>query len=200
MCFTLDIAMDVAFLISWGAWNADDFVGNLGISGEFLFSTGLVELLPVSNYESLTFSLTQKPATSILRSPRESYDSGSTCKISESVKRTWAFLIFFALEMWLTWYQFVDHVYYSESNLAKGMSLINDSLNTKVSPFSIHPSLLHIDSWARNPHHQSNTLINPSPKIYLRLIYPRTGYAKTASTRYDATSSYRITLDPLELP
>ena len=138
----------------------------------------------------------QKPATSILRSPRETYDRGSSCKI----KCTWAFLMFFALRMWLTRYQVVDHVYYSESNLAKGMSLINDSLNTKVSPFSIHPSLPHIDSWARNPHHQSNTLINPSPKIYLRLIYPRTGYAKTASTRYDATSSYRITLDPLELP
>ena len=43
-------------------------------------------------------------------------------------------------------------------------------------------------------------LINPSPKIYLRLIYPCTGYAKTVSTRYDATSSSRITLDPLELP
>ena len=29
MCFTFDIAMDVAFLISWEVWNANDFVGNL---------------------------------------------------------------------------------------------------------------------------------------------------------------------------
>ena len=39
-------------MISWG---------NLGTSGEFftMFSTGLVKLLPVSNYEALTFSLTE---------------------------------------------------------------------------------------------------------------------------------------------
>ena len=37
--------------------------------------------------------------------------------------------------MWLTWYQVVDHVCYLQSNMAKGMCLIDDSLNTKVSPF-----------------------------------------------------------------
>ena len=58
-----------------------------------------------------------------------------------------------------------------------------------------HPSLPHIDlEW--NPHHPSSTLINPS----LWSIYPRTGYPKITSTRYDATSSSRITLDPLDLP
>ena len=82
----------------------------------------------------LTFSLTE---TSDFDSsgPRESYDRGSSCKISERVKRTWAFLIFFALNLWLTWYQVVDHVCYSQSNMAKGICLIDDSLNTKVSPF-----------------------------------------------------------------
>ena len=122
--------MDVVFSILWGAWNADDFVGNLGISGEFftMFSTGLVELLQVFNWHSHW----QKPATSVLRSPRESYDSGSS---RYKIKRTWAFLIFLALKMWLTWYQIVDHVCYSQSNMAKGMCSINDSLNTKVSPF-----------------------------------------------------------------
>ena len=73
----------------------------------------------------------QKLATSILRSPRESYDSGSSC----TIKRTWAFLIPFVLKMWLTWYQVVDHVRYSQSNMAKGKCSIDDSLNTKVSPF-----------------------------------------------------------------
>ena len=37
--------------------------------------------------------------------------------------------------MWLTWYQVVDHVCYSHFNTANGMCSINDSLNTKVSPF-----------------------------------------------------------------
>ena len=46
--------------------------------------------------------------------------------------------------MWLTQYQVVDHVRSSQSNMAKGMCSINDSLNTKL-PFSIHPSLRHID-------------------------------------------------------
>ena len=59
MYFTLRIAMDVMFSILWGVWNTNDFMGNLGILGEFLFLTGLVELLPVSNYEALTFSLTE---------------------------------------------------------------------------------------------------------------------------------------------
>ena len=115
----------------WGTWNADDFVGNSGTSGEFftMISTGLVKLLPVSNYEA--HSHWQKPTTSILRIPRESYDSGSSCKI----KRTWAFFIFFALKMWLTWYQVVDHVWYFQFNMAKGMCSIDDNLSTKVSPF-----------------------------------------------------------------
>ena len=70
----------------------------------------------------------QRLATSILRCPRESYDSGSGhCKI----KCTWAFLIFLALEMWLTWYQVVDHVCNLQSNMAKGMCSIDDSLNKK---------------------------------------------------------------------
>ena len=74
----------------------------------------------------------QKPATSILRNPRESYDSGSSrCKI----KHTWALLIPFALKMWLTWYQVVDHVCYSQSSMAKGKCSIDDSLSSKVSPF-----------------------------------------------------------------
>ena len=65
----------------------------------------------------------------------------------------------------------------------------------KQVPFSKHPSLPHIDlEW--NPHHPSSTLVNPS----LWSIYPRTGYPKITSTRYDATSSFRITLDPLDLP
>ena len=74
----------------------------------------------------------QKLATSILRSERESYDSRSSCKFGERVKHTWAFLIFFTLKMWLAWCQVVDHVCYSQSNMA---SSINDNLNTKVSPF-----------------------------------------------------------------
>ena len=107
--------MDVAFLILWGAWNAVDSVGNF--------------LSPTTNH---WHSHWQKPATSVLPSPRESYDSGSSrCKI----KRTWALLIFLALKMWLTWYQVVDHVCYSQSNMAKGMCSINDNLNTKVSLF-----------------------------------------------------------------
>ena len=125
--------MDVAFSILWGAWNTDDFMGNLGISGEFftMFSTGLVELLQVFNWHSHW----QKPATLILQAPRESYNRGSSCKISERVKHTWAFLIFFALNLLLTWYQVVDCLCYLQSNVANGMCSINDSLNTKVSPF-----------------------------------------------------------------
>ena len=89
-----------------------------------------------SSYQSPTtkhwHSHWQKPASSILRNPRESYDSGSIrCKI----KHTWALLIPFAPKMWLTWYQVVDHVCYSQSNMTKGMCSIDDSLNTKVSPF-----------------------------------------------------------------
>ena len=95
--------------------------------------------------------------------------------------------------MWLTWYQVIDHVCYSQSNMAKGMCLIDDSLNTKVSPFYNTP----FPSWYWLM--GANTFINPSPKIYPRSIYPRTGYARTASTMYDTASSSRITLDPLEL-
>ena len=135
MCFTLGISMDVAFLILWWCWrtrNVDDFVGNLGISDEFfkMFPTGLVELLPISNCEPLTYSLTETGYFDTSQ-PKRIIRSGSSCKI----KRTWASLIFFALKMWLTWYQVVDHVYYSQSNMAKGKCSIDDSLNTKVSPF-----------------------------------------------------------------
>ena len=117
-------------MVSWGIW-------------EFQVSS-LQCFRPAwwSPYQSPTtkhwHSHWQKPATSILRSLRESYDSRSSrCKI----KRTWAFLIFLALKMWLTWYQVVDHVCYSQFNMAKGMCLIDDSLNTKVSPFFNTPFL-----------------------------------------------------------
>ena len=84
--------------------------------------------------------------------------------------------------------------------MAKGKCLIDDNLNTKVSPFFDTP--FPSSYWLMGTKSMSsiNTLINPSPKIYLRSIYPRTGYAKITSTRYDPTSSSRITLDPLELP
>ena len=112
-----------------------------------MFSTGLVEL-----YLSPTTNHWHKPATSVLRSPRESYDSGSSCKNGESVKHTWTFLIFLALKMWLTWYQVVDHVWHSQSNMAKGMCSIDDSLNTKACSFFETP---FPSSWARNPRHPS---------------------------------------------
>ena len=99
--------------------------------------------------------------------------------------------------MWLTWFQVVDHVWYFQSNIAKGMCSIDDSLNPKVSLFFDTP---FPSSWTRNPHHPSNMFINPSPKIHLRSIYPHTGYAKITLAKYDATSSYHTTLDPLDLP
>ena len=79
------------------------------------------------------------------------------------------------------------------------VSLTNDSLNTEVSPsfitsfpFSlIRGHKIHIIHQIRS---------STSPKIHLRSIYLYTGYTKTTSTRYDATSSSRITLDSLELP
>ena len=37
--------------------------------------------------------------------------------------------------MWLTWCQVVDHVCHSQSSMVKGKCSIDDSLNTKVSPF-----------------------------------------------------------------
>ena len=111
--------------ISWGIWE-------FKVSSCFQQGWWGSYLSPTTNH---WHSHWQKPATSILRSERESYDSGSSCKIGERVKRAWAFLIFFALKMWLTWYQVVDHVCHSQSSMAKGKCSIDDSLNTKVSPF-----------------------------------------------------------------
>ena len=109
-------------MISWGIWEFQ-------VRSCFRQGWWSSYQFPTTNH---WHSHGQKPATSVLRSPRESYDSGSSrCKI----KRTWAFLIFFALKMWLTWFQVVDHVCYSQSNMAKGKCLIDDSLSSKVSPF-----------------------------------------------------------------
>ena len=107
--------------ILWGFWEFQ-------VSSGFRHGWWSSYLSPTMNH---WHSHWQKPATSILRSPRESYNSRSSCKI----KRTWAFFIFFALKMWLTWYQVVDHVWYFQSNMAKGMCSNDDGLSTKVSPF-----------------------------------------------------------------
>ena len=130
MCFTLRMSLFLSCddaegprtpVISWGIWEFQ--VSSLQCFRPAWWSS---YLSPTTNH---WHSHWQKPTTAILRSPRESYDSGSSrCKI----KRTWAFLIFLALKMWLTWYQVVDHVCYLQSNMA---SSIDDSLNTKVSPF-----------------------------------------------------------------
>ena len=108
-------------MISWGIWEFQ-------VRSCFRHGWWSSYLSPTTNH---WHSHWQKPATSILRSPRESYDSGSSC----TIKRTWALLIFFALKIWLTWYRVVDHVCHSQSNMVKGKCLIDDSLNTKVSPF-----------------------------------------------------------------
>ena len=110
-------------MISWGIWEFQ--VSSLHCLRPTWWSS---YLSPTTNH---WHSHWQKPATSILRSPRELYDSRSSC----TIKRTWAFLIFFSLKIWLTWYRVVDHVCHSQSIMVKGKCLIDDSLNTKVSPF-----------------------------------------------------------------
>ena len=116
-------------MISWGIWEFQ--VWSLQCFRPGWWSSYLT---PTTNH---WYPHWQKPVTSVLRSPRETYDSRTSCKI----KRTRAFLIFLALNMWLTWYQVVDHVCYSQSNMAKGKCSIDDSLNTKVSPFFDTPFL-----------------------------------------------------------
>ena len=173
-------------MISWGIWEFQ--VRSLQCFRPGWWSSYLT---PTTNHWYFHW---QKPATSVLRTPRESYDGQTSCKI----KCTWAF--FFALKIWLTWYQVVDHVCHLQSNMVKGKCSINDSLNTKASPFFETPIpslywLMGTKSTSSIKHaHQSLSQYLPSIDL------PRTGYSKTISTRYDATSSSHITLDHLELP